>query len=191
MVVGREDASNSVRLRLSKQSSKGLNFGLDLNVGVQGADPQLPTNFNDFIEATFGVHGLQVLNDLQQWTDPSVDLGQKIAGLADQTALDLLKSTTGIDPVAEFDKAKAIVANALNQWTALPDKLSVDVVDVPRAAGGREHGDGLQDVPHRFGESDDGCEYAGGGASEGNVWGYAGGAVPRVHRGPGIACAGE
>ncbi|HEY3740568.1 MAG TPA: hypothetical protein VGL53_12025, partial [Bryobacteraceae bacterium] len=124
VVVGREDASNSVRLRLSKQSTKGLNFGLNLNVGVQGADPQLPANFNDFIEATFGVHGLQVLNDLQQWTDPSTDLGQKIAGLADQTALDLLKSTTGIDPAAEFDKAKAIVANALNQWTALPDKLS-------------------------------------------------------------------
>ena len=69
------------------------------------------------------MHGLQVLNDLRAWTDPSMDLGQKLAGLADQTVLDLLKSTTGIDPAAEFDKAKQIVADALNTWTSLPDKV--------------------------------------------------------------------
>jgi hypothetical protein len=93
-------------------------------VGVQGADPQLPDNFDDFIKGTFGVHGLQVLQDLRQWTDPSTDLGQKLAGLADQTALDLLKKTTGIDPAMEFDKAKQIVTDALNQWANLPEKLS-------------------------------------------------------------------
>jgi hypothetical protein len=124
VVVGRESESAVVRLQLYKESSKGLNFGFDLNVGVQGADPQLPANFDDFIKSTFGVHGLQVLNDLQKWTDPSTDLGQKLAGLADQTALDLLKSTTGVDPVAEFNKAKGIVTGALNTWTSLPDKLS-------------------------------------------------------------------
>jgi hypothetical protein len=124
VVVGREDSGTAVRLQLWKQSTKGLNFGFDLNVGIQGADPQLPVNFDDFIKGTFGVHGLQVLQDLRHWTDPSTDLGQKLAGLADQTALDLLKSATGIDPAAELDKAKQIVANALNTWTSLPDKLS-------------------------------------------------------------------
>lgn len=124
LMVGREDASMVVRLRLSKLSSKGLDFGFNLNVGVQGADPQLPANFDDFIKSTFGLHGLQVLKDLREWTDPSTDLGQKLAGLTDQTALDLLKSTTGIDPAAEFDKAKQIVADALNTWTSLPEKVS-------------------------------------------------------------------
>lgn len=124
VVVGRPSTDSMVRLQLWKQSSKGLNFGFNLNVGVQGADPQLPANFDDFIKSTFGVHGLQVLNDLREWTDPSTDLGQKLAGLADQTALDLLTSTTGIDPAAEFDKAKQIVADALNTWSTLPDKLS-------------------------------------------------------------------
>jgi hypothetical protein len=124
VVVGREDAGAAVRLQLWKQSSKGLDFGFNLSVGVKGADPQLPDNFDDFIKGTFGVHGLQVLKDLREWTDPSTDLGQKLAGLADQTVLDLLKSTTGIDPAAEFDKAKQIVADALNKWTNLPDKLS-------------------------------------------------------------------
>ena len=124
LVVGREDSGTTVRLRLCKQSSKGLNFGLNLSVGVQGSDPQLPTNFDDFISSTFGVHGLQVLKDLREWTDPSTDLGQKLAGLADQTALDLLKKTTGIDPAAEFNKAKQILGDVLNKWTSLPDKLS-------------------------------------------------------------------
>jgi hypothetical protein len=124
VVVGRASNDPVVRLQLSKQSSKGLSFGFDLNVGVQGSDPQLPTDFDGLIQSVFGVHGLQVLNDLRQWTDPSVDIGKKLAGLADQTALDLLKRTTGIDPAAEFDKAKSIVANALNTWDSLPDKLS-------------------------------------------------------------------
>jgi hypothetical protein len=124
LIVGREKADAVVRLQLCKQSTKGLDFGFNLNVGVQGADPELPANFDDFIKSVFGVHGLQVLNDLREWTDPSTDLGQKLAGLADQTALDLLRSTTGIDPAAELDKAKQIVADALNTWTSLPDKLS-------------------------------------------------------------------
>jgi hypothetical protein len=124
VVVARETADPVVHLQLLKQSSKGLNFGLNLTVGVQGADPQLPTNFDDFIKSVFGQHGLQVLNDVAQWANPSTDLGQKLAGLADQTALDLLKKATGIDPAAEFDKAKQIVANALNTWTSLPSKLS-------------------------------------------------------------------
>src|ERR1700741_2602894 len=123
LVVGREKADAMVRLQLSKQSTKGLGFGLNLTVGVQGADPQLPANFDDFIKSVFGVHGLQVLNDLREWTDPSTDLGQKLAGLADQTALDLLKSTTGIAPAADFNKAKQIVSDALNTWSSLPDKL--------------------------------------------------------------------
>lgn len=124
VVVGRETAGPAVRLQLWKQKSKGLDFGFNLIVGVQGGDPQLPANFDDFVKSTFGVHGLQVLNDLREWTDPSSNLGQKIAGLADQTALDLLKTTTGFDPVAEFDKAKQVVAEALNTWTALPDRVS-------------------------------------------------------------------
>ncbi len=125
VVVGHESANSVVRLRLYKQSTKGLNFGFNLDVGVQGSDPQLPTSFENFIQSIFGVHGLQVLNDLRQWTDPSADLGQKLAGLTEQTALHLLKETVpNIDPAAEFDRAKQALADALNTWTSLPGKLS-------------------------------------------------------------------
>jgi hypothetical protein len=132
LVVARENDSETVRLILSKQKTKGWNFGLNLNVGVQGADPQLPANFNDFISATFGVHGLQVLNDLQRWADPTNDLGQKIAGLIggsvpSELESDLVQKVTGIPlatVLADFKSAKQVVTNALTQWSALPDKLS-------------------------------------------------------------------
>ena len=132
LVVAREDNTQTVRLTLSKQSSKGLNFGLNLNVGIQGADPQLPTNFNDLIQAIFGNHGTQVLSDLKQWSDPSTDLGKKIAGLLGDTVpskleLDLVQTVTGIPPAtvaADFNKARQVVGDALTQWDSLPDKTS-------------------------------------------------------------------
>jgi hypothetical protein len=124
LVVGRESAEPVVRLRLCKQSTKGLGLGFNLNVGAQAAASGLPRDFDGFIKTTFGVHGLQVVNDLRQWTDPSTTLGQKLAGLADQTVLDLLRTTTGLDPAVEFDKAKRVVADALNKWTTLPARVS-------------------------------------------------------------------
>ncbi len=132
LVVAREDASLNVHVILSKQRTNGLTLGLNLNVGVQGSDPQLPADFNDFISATFGVHGLQVLNDLQQWADPDNDLGQKIAGLIgslNPTALEseLVQNVTGIPiatVLADFAKAKGVVAAALAQWAAVPEKFS-------------------------------------------------------------------
>jgi len=123
VVVARETDTPVVRLQLWKQSSKGFNFGFNVKVGIQGADPQLPANLDDFIKATFGVHGLQVVNDIREWTSSSTDLGQKIAGLANQTALDLRTQTTGIDAGAEFEKARQIVKDALTTWDSLPEKL--------------------------------------------------------------------
>jgi hypothetical protein len=125
LVVGRESADPArkvVRLKLCRQLKKGLNFGFNLSVGVTG-NPNLPATSDDLIKATFGVHGLQVLKDLREWADPKTDIGQKLAGLAEKSGFDLLKSATGLDP-AEFVKAKTIVADALDTWMKLPQKLS-------------------------------------------------------------------
>ena len=65
VAVGREAADSVVRVQLWKMKSNGLNFGLNLAAGIQGADPQLPPDFDDFIQAMFGQHGMQVLADLQ------------------------------------------------------------------------------------------------------------------------------
>ena len=123
VAVARESDQPIVRLRLFKQSSKGFNFGFNLKVGIQGADPQLPGSLDDFIKTTFGVHGLQVVNDVRAWTNDGTDLGQKLAGLANKAAIDLLKQTTGIDAQTEFERARQTLRDALKTWDSLPDRL--------------------------------------------------------------------
>ena len=57
VMVGREHAdtaSKTVRLRLHKQSKNGLDFALNLNVGVGGTVP-FPDTFDDFVETVFVV----------------------------------------------------------------------------------------------------------------------------------------
>jgi hypothetical protein len=129
IVIGREDPSATsrvVRLRLHRLSKKGLGFGLNLNVGVKGVSP-LPARFDDFVQTVFGVHGPQVLKDLhviEEWTDPSKDLGQTAARLATSTGLSLLQTATGLDVPARFHDARRVVVEALNRWDGLPDRLS-------------------------------------------------------------------
>ena len=129
IVIGRENAgaaSRVVRLRLFKQSRRGLGFGLNVSAGVKGLTP-LPKKFDDFVRSVFGVHGPQVLRDLhviETWADPSRDLAETAARLLTQTGLDLLQRATGLDPVASFHQARKIVVDAIQRWDGLPDRLS-------------------------------------------------------------------
>jgi hypothetical protein len=140
LVVGREsadDASNMVRLQLFKQSQKGLNFGLNLSVGVT-AQNELPSNIDDLVKAIFGVHGLQVVRDLhliEKWVNPSADLSQTAARLVNDTGLKLLREVTGVDPAQEFEKARQIVLNELKKWDALPEKVSAATWNLLQSAG--------------------------------------------------------
>ena len=129
LVVGREspeDSSNTVRLQLFKQSQKGLNFGLNLSVGITGQN-EVPTDIDELVKAVFGVNGLQAVRDLhliEQWTDPNADLGQTAARLLNDTGLKLLTTATGVDAAKEFNKARQIVLDEFEKWDALPEKLS-------------------------------------------------------------------
>ncbi len=126
VVVGRETDASTIRLRLYKQSDQGFNFGLNLTVGVTGK-ADLPANIDDFVKSVFGVHGLQVVKDLhliEQWTDPTKDLGQTVARLLNDKGLELLTRATGIDARAEFNKARHIVLDAFQKWDALPNRAS-------------------------------------------------------------------
>jgi hypothetical protein len=130
VVLGRESldpAFEQIRLRLFKLSKKGWNFGLNLSATATGVADILPDQVDDLVKAIFGVHGQQIVKDLQlidEWTDPTKDLSETVARLANQTGLDLLKRTTGIDPKQKFNQAKGIFVNALKQWDELPDKVS-------------------------------------------------------------------
>jgi hypothetical protein len=126
MVVARETDASTVRLRLYKQSDQGFNFGLNLTVGIIGK-ADLPTDIGDFVKSVFGVHGLQVVKDLhliEQWTDPTKDLGQTVARLLNDKGLDLLTRASGIDARVEFNKARQIVLDAFQKWDALPNRAA-------------------------------------------------------------------
>jgi hypothetical protein len=141
LALGREseeDASSIVRLQLFKQSQKGLNFGLNLTVGITGQN-DLPTDIDELVKAVFGVHGLQAVKDLhliEQWTDPQSDLGQAAARLLNDTGLKLLTEATGIDAKKEFNKARQIVLDEFKKWDSLPEKVSAATWSILGKLGG-------------------------------------------------------
>ncbi len=66
ILVGREsDKNEEIRLRMFKLSKKEFTFGLNLSASVQDMDSPAPDSVDALIQAVFGVHGLQIIKDLQ------------------------------------------------------------------------------------------------------------------------------
>lgn len=129
-VVGREGTDEKVRLRLFKQKKNGMNFGLNLNVGVTTEATFLPGTADEFVQAVFGVHGGQVvkaLKELEKWTDKNKSVGDLVAGLTNEKALELIQSATGMLPAQLFDKGKQKLVGVIAKWDALPDTASATV----------------------------------------------------------------
>ena len=125
-VVGRPAKDSKVRLQLFKQNTKGMSFGLNLKVGVTGV-AEVPEDVDDFVSAVFGIHGSQVakaLRNLDKWTDKKQSVSELVAGLANERATMILKATTGIDPATKFAAAKSKLLGVLDQWDALPGRVS-------------------------------------------------------------------
>src|SRR5581483_2170018 len=67
IVLGRESddsRSQKVRLRMFKLNANGMQFGLNLKVGVTGVETLTPASVDDFVKAVFGVNGVQIVNAL-------------------------------------------------------------------------------------------------------------------------------
>lgn len=131
VVVGRESTDTKLRLRLFKLTSDGVQFGLNLKLGVTGVETVTPNNVDDFVSAVFGVHGAQIVGALQQlekWTDPTKSVGQLVAGLVNDKALALIQQTTGIDPATAFDSARSKLLNAIQVYQGLPGKVSSELL---------------------------------------------------------------
>ena len=133
VVVGRESdapGDTKVRLRLFKLSTNGMQFGLNLKVGVTGVATFLPGQADDFVKAVFGVHGAQIthlLGQIDKWTDPKQSVSQLVAGLVNDKAFALLKDLTGIDPKASFDAARGKLLEAIHFYQGLPDKVASEL----------------------------------------------------------------
>ena len=136
VVVGREsdDAEDQkIRLRLFKLSSNGMQFGLNLNINVTGVETIAPDKVDDFVEAVFGVHGAQivsVLGQVEKWTDPDKSVGEMVAGLTNEKALELFKNITGEDPATSFAAARDKLVGAIHQYQSLPSRVSSELLGI-------------------------------------------------------------
>lgn len=133
VVIGRESdaaADQKLRLQMFKLSSNGMNFGLNLKVGVTGVETLTPGKVDDFVKAVFGVHGTQITNALAQldkWTDPTRSVGQLVAGLVNEKGLALLQDLTGVDPKTAFDTARGKLLDAIHLYQSLPSKVASEL----------------------------------------------------------------
>ena len=138
--LGRDTDGPVYRLRLFKQKTKGISAGLNVTVGVTGR-ADLPGNLDDFVKAVFGVHGEQVVRDLQiirQWTDPNTDLGDTVARLINKTGLDLLTDVTGIDARAAFNAARQKILDVFALWDGLSERASAALWKILSTFGASE-----------------------------------------------------
>lgn len=140
-VVGREAADETVRLRLFKQKKNGMNFALNLNLGVTTEAEFLPGTADEFVQAVFGVHGVQVartLKAIEKWTDKNKSVGELVAGLTNEKALELIQQTTGVSAPQAFAKGKQRLVGVIAKWDSLPDKVSAKVWDLLGKLGKKE-----------------------------------------------------
>lgn len=112
-----------VRLRLFKQSKKNWNFAANGGASVQANfGDLLPNKADDFVAAIFGVHGAQIIDELQvieKWTNQNQDLSSVLPGMTIDYAKQLLKEVTGIDPQQQFEDARSNLLDLLAKWHEL------------------------------------------------------------------------
>jgi hypothetical protein len=130
LVVGREslDANEKLlRFRLFRLRRNGLTAEFHAGASVQGDVSKFLPEYDEFIKAIFGVHGGQVLKDLElvkTWTNPQVSLGELLSGQGIKFGEDFLKKVTGIDPATAFNEARDFVVGFLDKWNNLPHQVS-------------------------------------------------------------------
>jgi hypothetical protein len=151
-----------LRLQLFKLKNNGIQFGLNLKLGVTGVETVTPNSVDDFVSAVFGVHGGQIVTALQQiqkWTDLNKSVGQLVAGLANDKAIALIQDVTGIDPKTAFDAARGKLLDAINLYQGLPAKVSSELLGFINKLDPKASTD-LQDGLTALGNSDQTAQLA-------------------------------
>ena len=113
-----------LRLQLFRLNRKGLNLAFSAKATAQGSFGGLLPNYGEFLQGVFGLHTVQVLKELETWTDPSRKLTDLIAGVSVDYAREFLSKVTGFDAKAEFNAARGPLVNLLTAWHALPHRVT-------------------------------------------------------------------
>lgn len=115
VVVSRETEDPMIRVRIFKLRANGFDFALSASAAATGEDP-LPASYDDLVQATLGVHALQILKELE---DPNA-IQNWITQCGPQYVQELLKRFTGLD----LDAALTKISNFAQRWTNLPSTVS-------------------------------------------------------------------
>jgi len=124
------DKKEQLRLRVFKFAKKGWNFNFNANASVTSSLTGMPSDYKEFIGAIFGLHSAQFLNDLQllnKWSNKDSKLPDLFADIAVDEGLDLLQKVSGIDPRAEFEKAKGFVTGLLDKWNQIDHTVATAI----------------------------------------------------------------
>src|SRR5262249_2788676 len=112
---------------LYKLKVKDWNFGFNASLTAQGEVPA-PEKFDDLLKAITGTHGQQIMNllgDVEDWSDPSKPIFGPFVNLADSEAQKLIQSITGVaDLAGAFNALKARILNLFKLWDNLPQKAT-------------------------------------------------------------------
>jgi hypothetical protein len=126
VVLSRETDEPVLRLRLYRLALNGWKFAFDLKAAAQAALPA-PGTADEFVNAVFGLHGAQVVRDLkalEAWASPEASPGGALAALSSHYVRRLVEALTGVNPEAEFERARARLLELIARWEALPQRVS-------------------------------------------------------------------
>src|SRR5262249_28386783 len=102
VVLGRESADQTLRLRLFKMAKKGWNFALDARVGIKAQLPPFfdrPHKAEDLVAAIFGLNENQIIDILHEtraFVNSNVSLQDKLAGVLMDLGGKAIEETTGL-----------------------------------------------------------------------------------------------
>jgi len=121
-----DPASKVLRLQLFKQRKKGWNFAFDAGAKAQAdLGTVAPSTLEGLLRAILNVQDGQILSDLQEWLDPTKDLGTMLSNAGVDYAEKLLGEVTGLVDVAQkVAAARAQLAAFLQKWDTLDQRLA-------------------------------------------------------------------
>src|SRR5262249_44560097 len=91
LALGRAPGTDQIRVQLFRLDRKGVSLAYSAGATAQGSfGGLLPDHFDDFVSGVFGLHGLQVLKDLDKWTAPDRKITDLLANVSVRYAEDFL-----------------------------------------------------------------------------------------------------